>query len=246
MIVLRAALFNLAFYCWTAILGLILLPILFAPRKVAARIGYWWSASVLLLARLIIGLKYELRGAEHIPPGAAIVAMKHQSAWDTLAAPVLIVDPAIVIKRELLLIPCYGWYAAKAGMIAVDRGAGVTALKHMIERARVVAECQRKIVIFPEGTRTEIGARRPYQPGVAALYTQLGLPVVPVALNSGLFWRRRSFVKKPGRIVVEFLPPIPPGMDRKKFLAELQNRIEAATARLVAEAGAGAAHGGGV
>ena len=138
-----------------------------------------------------------------------------------------------MLTRELLWIPCYGWYARKAGMVPIDRGAGATALKAMVRRAREVVAERRPIVIFPEGTRTAVGAKRPYHPGVAALYTQLGLPVVPVAVNSGLFWPRRRFLKRPGRIIVEVLPPLPPGLDRKAFIAELQSRIEMATERLV-------------
>jgi 1-acyl-sn-glycerol-3-phosphate acyltransferase len=236
VIALRSALFNLVFYAWTALLGIVALPMLLAPRAAAMRLGRWWSRTVLALARAIAGIEYELRGAEHLPRSAAIIAMKHQSAWDTLAVPALFGDVAIVLKRELLWIPCYGWYAHKAGMIPVDRGAGATALKGMLRRAREVVAERRPIVIFPEGTRTAVGAKRGYHPGVAALYTQLGLPVVPVAVNSGLFWPRRSFLKRPGRIVVEALAPLPPGIERRTFLAELQSRIETATERLVVEA----------
>jgi len=234
--VLRSLLFNLAFYAWTAFLGIAALPMLLAPRAVVMRFGRWWSRTVLDLARAIAGIDYELRGAEHLPREPAIIAMKHQSAWDTLGVPALFGDVAIVLKRELLWIPFYGWYARKAGMIPIDRGAGATALKSMLRRAREVVAERRPIVIFPEGTRTAVGAKRAYHPGVAALYSQLGLPVVPVAVNSGLFWPRRSFLKRPGRIVVEALPPLPPGLERKAFLAELQSRIETATERLVAEA----------
>lgn len=236
MILLRSVLFNLAFYLWTALLGIAALPMVLAPRATVMRFGRWWSGTVLWLARAIAGIEYELRGAEHLPRGPGIIAMKHQSAWDTLAAPALIGDVAIVLKRELLWIPFYGWYARKAGMIPVDRGAGATALKAMIARAQAIVAQGRPIVIFPEGTRTAVGAKRAYHPGVAALYSQLGLPVVPVAVNSGLFWPRRSFIKRPGRIVVEALPPLPAGLARKQMLAELQARIEAATERLVAEA----------
>jgi len=232
---LRSLLFNLAFYLWTAFLGIAALPMVLAPRATVMRFGRWWSGTVLALARGIAGIEYELRGAEHLPRGAGIIAMKHQSAWDTLAVPALIGDVAIVLKRELLWIPFYGWYARKAGMIPVDRGAGASALKAMIRRAREIVAQGRPIVIFPEGTRTAVGAKRAYHPGVAALYTQLELAVVPVAVNSGLFWPRRSFVKRAGRIVVEALPPVPAGLERKQFLAELQARIEAATERLVAE-----------
>jgi 1-acyl-sn-glycerol-3-phosphate acyltransferase len=233
---LRSVLFNLVFYGWTALLGIAALPLLLAPRASVMRFGRWWSGTVLALARAIAGIDYELRGAEHLPRQPAIIAMKHQSAWDTLAVPALLGDVAIVLKRELLWIPCYGWYVRKAGMIPVDRGAGATALKAMVRRARAVVAEGRPIVIFPEGTRTAVGTQRAYHPGVAALYTQLGLPVVPLAVNSGLFWPRRSFLKRPGRIVVEALAPLPPGLERKAFLAELQSRIEAATERLVAEA----------
>lgn len=236
MIALRSILFNLAFYLWTALLGIVAMPMVLAPRAAVMRFGRWWSNTVLELARAIAGIDYELRGAEHLGHGPAIIAMKHQSAWDTLAVPVLIHDPAIVLKRELLWIPLYGWYARRAGMIAVDRGAGAAALKSMLRRAEAVAAQGRPIVIFPEGTRTAVGVSRPYHPGVAALYGRLRLPVVPVAVNSGLFWPRRRFLKRPGRIVVEALPPLPPGLERRAFLAELQARIEAATARLVAEA----------
>lgn len=234
MTLLRSLLFNLAFYVWTAFLGIAALPMLLTPRAMVMRFGRWWSRTVLDLARAIAGIDYELRGSQHLPGGPAIIAMKHQSAWDTLGAPALFGDVAIVVKRELLWIPCYGWYARKAGMVPIDRGAGATALKAMLRRAREVVAERRPIVIFPEGTRTAVGTKRPYHPGVAALYTQLGLPVVPVAVNSGLYWPRRSFLKRPGRIVVEMLPPLPTGLDRKAFLAELQSRIEIATERLVA------------
>jgi 1-acyl-sn-glycerol-3-phosphate acyltransferase len=236
VIAFRSALFNLVFYAWTALLAIAALPMLLAPRPTVMRFGRRWSGSVLALAHAIAGIDYELRGAEHLPRTPAIIAMKHQSAWDTLAAPALFGDVAIVLKRELLWIPFYGWYARKAGMIPVDRGAGASALKAMVRRARAVVAQSRPIVIFPEGTRTAVGAGRDYHPGVAALYTQLGLPVVPVAVNSGLFWPRRSFLKRPGRIIVEALTPLPPGLPRRTFLNELQSRIETATERLVAEA----------
>jgi 1-acyl-sn-glycerol-3-phosphate acyltransferase len=136
--------------------------------------------------------------------------------------------PAFVLKRELLSIPLFGWYLRKVGMIAVDRAAGASALRNMARQASEAFAEGRSILIFPEGTRVPPGESRPYHPGVAALYTQLKVPVVPVALNSGLFWGRRSFVKRPGTVTVQFLPPIPPGLDRKAFMRELESRIEAA------------------
>ena len=241
MTALRAALFNLGFYLWTLVAGVAGLPLLLAPRHVAMAFGRFWSAGTLRWLEWTVGLGHELRGAENVPRGPAIVAMKHQSAWDTLVLPLLLPDPAVVIKRELTWIPLYGWYVTKVGAIPIDRGSGATALRRIVARARDAARAGRPVVIFPEGTRTAVGARKPYQPGVAALYSQLDLPLVPVAVNSGLYWGRRAFVKRPGRIVIEFLPPIPPGADRRQALRELESRIEMATARLVAEGQQGVA-----
>src|SRR5207245_6715806 len=149
----------------------------------------------------------------------------HQSAWDALILPVVLSDPAPVVKRELLLVPIYGWYAARAGSVPIDRKAAVGAVRRMIAAARPIAAAGRPMVIFPEGTRVAPGERRPYQPGVAALYQALALPVVPAAVNSGLYWGRRSFVKRPGRIIIEFLEPIPPGWPRAQLMAEIEERI---------------------
>jgi 1-acyl-sn-glycerol-3-phosphate acyltransferase len=231
----RAVAFNFAFVAWTALLGTLGLPFLLAPRRATMRFGRFWASSVLTLLRAIVGLGHEMRGLERIPRDGCIIAMKHQSAWDALILPVVLDDPAVVVKRELLLLPFYGWYAVRAGSIAIDRKAGAGALRRMLGKARPVAVTGRPIVIFPEGTRVAPGERRPYQPGVAALYQALGLPLVPAAVNSGLFWGRRSFVKRPGRIILEFLDPIPPGRTRPRLMAELERRIETATAALVRE-----------
>ena len=231
----RALAFNLAFFAWTAILGTLGLPFLLTPRAMTMRFGRFWAASVLVLLRLIVGLGHEVRGLDRLPPGGCIIAMKHQSAWDALVLPVMLGDPAVVVKRELLLLPFYGWYAARAGSIAIDRKAGAGALRRMLARARPVAAAGRPIVIFPEGTRVGPGERSSYQPGVAALYQALALPLVPAAVNSGLYWGRRSFVKRKGRIVLEFLEPIPPGRTRPRLMAELERRVETATAALLRE-----------
>lgn len=231
----RALAFNVAFFVWTGVLGMLGLPFLLTPRAATMRFGRFWASSVLALLRLIVGLDHEVRGLDRIPRGGCIIAMKHQSAWDTLVLPVVLGDPAVVLKRELLLLPFYGWYAARAGSIAIDRKAGAGALRRMRTQARAPAAAGRPIVIFPEGTRVAPGERRPYQPGAAALYQALALPLVPAAVNSGLYWGRRSFVKRPGRIVLEFLDPIPPGRTRPRVMAELERRIETATAALLRE-----------
>ena len=237
MIWARGLAFNVAFFAWTAIAGTIGLPFLIAPRAVTMRFGRFWARIVLVLLRVIVGLDHEIRGFDRVPRGACNIAMKHQSTWDTLIPLLVFKDPAAIVKRELLLLPFYGWYATRAGSIGIDRKAGAKALRRMIVAARPVAAEERPIVIFPEGTRVAPGARLPYQPGVAALYQALATPLVPAAVNSGLFWGRRSFVKHPGRIVLEFLEPIPPGWPRRKVMAELEQRIETATAALVREAG---------
>jgi 1-acyl-sn-glycerol-3-phosphate acyltransferase len=231
----RALAFNIAFFAWTALLGTIGLPFLLTPRPLTMRFGRFWASSVLGLLRVIVGLDHEIRGLDRIPRDGCIIAMKHQSAWDTLILPVVLGDPAIVLKRELLLLPFFGWYAARAGSIAIDRKAGAGALRRMLAKARPVGTAGRPIIIFPEGTRVGPRARRPYQPGVAALYQALALPLVPAAVNSGLYWGRRSFVKRPGRIILEFLDPIPPGWPRTRLMAELEQRIETATGALVRE-----------
>jgi 1-acyl-sn-glycerol-3-phosphate acyltransferase len=233
---LRALAFNAAFIAVTAVLGVAGLPLLLAPRRWAMQFGRFWAWCVLALLGAIVGLDGEIRGAERLPSGPAIIAMKHQSAWDALILPIVLGDPAVVLKRELLLLPFYGWYAARAGSIAIDRKGGAGALRRMVAAARQASAAGRKVVIFPQGTRTEPGRHLAYQPGVAALYQALALPVVPAAVNSGLFWGRRSFMKRPGRITLEFLEPIPPGLPRRRFMAELEARIETATAALEREA----------
>jgi 1-acyl-sn-glycerol-3-phosphate acyltransferase len=232
----RALAFNFAFFAWTVIAGTIGLPLLIAPRATVMRFGRCWARGVLVLLRLIVGLDHQIRGLDRIPRGGCIIAMKHQSAWDALILPVVLGDMSCVVKRELLLIPFYGWYAARAGSIAIDRKAGVGALRRMVAAAQPIAAQGRPIVIFPEGTRVAPGARLPYQSGVAALYRELAQPLVPAAVNSGCFWGRRAFVKRRGRIVLEFLEPIPTGWPRRRMMAELEQRVEVATAALLREA----------
>ncbi len=232
---LRALVFNIAFFAVTALLGVAGLPLLLMPQRWVMHFGRFWARCVLALLKAIIGLDGEIRGLEHVPSGPCIIAMKHQSAWDTLILPVILDDFAVVVKRELLCVPFYGWYAARAGSIAIDRRGGAGALRRMVAAARRETAAGRRVVIFPQGTRTAPGHRLPYQPGVAALYQALQLPVVPAAVNSGLFWGRRSFVKHPGRIILAFLEPIAPGLPRREMMAELEARIEAATSALEQE-----------
>ncbi len=236
MTALRSALFIVYIWLLTALLSALYLPLLVLPRRAMGPAVRLWLKAVQGGLKVLAGLDWELRGAENLPPGPLVIASKHQSAFETFIFHLLLSDPAFILKRELLWIPFFGWYLAKSGVVAIDRSAGTKALKAMVKGAEAAAAAGRPIVIFPEGTRAAPGDRLPYHSGIAMLYGALKLPVVPIALNSGLFWRRRGFLKKPGTITIEALPAIPPGMDRKAFMAELESRIETATDRLVAEA----------
>ena len=242
MIAVRSLIFNIAFYAWTAFMLVICTPVLALGRLATVHCQTFWAKGVLFLMRTLVGITLEVRGRENIGQTPVIVASKHQSAWDTLIWHVIVSDPAVVMKSELLWIPFYGWYSLKAGMIPIDRRGGAGALKSMVRAAKRAEGRKQPIIIFPQGTRTAPGTHTPYQPGVVAIYRGLGIPVVPVALNSGLFWPRRSLRRHPGTIVVEFLPRIAPGLEREDFLAELENSIETATTRLELEAGHGS-HG---
>lgn len=230
---LRSLAYHAGFYGWTAILGIAALPVLLAPRTLALGVAKLWACGVLRLLARTVGLTYEVRGEHYRPDGPAIYAIKHQSAWDTVVLLRLFADPAIVVKRELVHLPVFGWYLRRLGMIAIDRKAGAPALRKMVAAAQARIDDGRDIVVFPEGTRTPPGTRRAYHPGIAALNRALRVPVVPVALNSGRYWGRREFAMRPGRIVVSFLPPIERGLDRKAFMTRLEDAIEAETRRLL-------------
>jgi 1-acyl-sn-glycerol-3-phosphate acyltransferase len=235
MPLLRSLTFAIAFYVTTALFLVLGSWLLLAPRSWAmAGLRTHAVVSVWLL-EVIAGTKLEVRGHEKLPKGACLVVSKHQSAWDTFGLVPLFRDPAIVLKDELKWIPFYGWFCVKFEHILVRRDKAARALKAMIADARQRAGQGREIVIFPEGTRQAPGAPPDYKPGYLALYEALDVPCVPLALNSGLFWPRRSLLRHPGTIVVEFLDPIPPGLPRKDFRDLLEARLETATQRLVDE-----------
>jgi 1-acyl-sn-glycerol-3-phosphate acyltransferase len=236
---LRAGVFNAAFWAMTLILAVLYLPLLIAPPYWMMAAARLWIRAMLWLLRAVVGLRYRVVGWENLPKDAALIASKHQSAWETFAFNVVLANPVFVIKRELFFVPLYGWYARHAGMIGVDRKSGAKALRKMLTDARAAFARARPIVVFPEGTRTAPDTAPRYQSGIAALYQALAAPVVPVALNSGLFWGRRAFLKRPGTIVVEFLPAIPPGLPRDEFMTRLEAAIEGGTRRLVEGASGG-------
>jgi 1-acyl-sn-glycerol-3-phosphate acyltransferase len=232
----RSLLFNVLFYLTTALFVVIGSPLLFAPRSWAMAALAIHGRFELWLLKSIVGTRLEVRGKQKLPGGACLVAAKHQSAWETFALIPLFRDPALLMKRELFWIPFHGWFSHKFEMIPVDRDKGPSALRRMLREAKKRVADGREIIIFPEGTRRAPGAPPDYKTGVVLLYEALGVPCVPVALNSGVFWPRRSLTRKPGTIVVEFLDPIPPGLPKAEFMSRLSEAIEAASARLLAEA----------
>jgi 1-acyl-sn-glycerol-3-phosphate acyltransferase len=235
MIFIRSLIFNIAFTSWALLASVLFAPLFIISSSLAMKAGRPWALGSLWLAKHICGLTYEIRGREYISYQPVIYASKHQSAWDTIIFLCLFDAPAYVLKRELLRIPGWGWYLWRMKMIAIDRSAKASSMKQMLRQAKEALQNQRPIVIYPEGTRTRPGALPNYHPGVVALYSQLNVPVIPVALNSGMYWGKDAFTKRPGKIILEFLPPIEAGGDKKNFSQQLQDVIETASNRLMKE-----------
>jgi len=232
----RSLLFNILFYVTSTLFVVLGSPLFFAPRRWAMAALAIHGRFELWLLKVVCGIKLEVRGAEKLPQGACLVAAKHQSAWETFGLIPLFRDPAVLMKRELFWIPFHGWFSHKFGMIPVDRDKGPAALRRMVREAKLRIAQGREIIIFPEGTRRAPGAPPDYKTGVVLLYEALEIPCVPLALNSGAFWPRRSLSLRPGTIVVEFLDPIPPGLPKAEFLERLIGSIETSSARLLVEA----------
>lgn len=233
MIFLRSLIFNVLFYLVLVLLCIVALPALLLPRGALMAIEAAWANTSLFLMRVICNIRIEFRGVEKIPAGPLVVASKHQSFWETFALVRFFEHPLFILKRELMMIPVFGWYLKKVGMISVERGGGPRSLIKTLKRAAAEVKLGRQLVIFPEGTRTAPGAEPSYKAGVAQIYAESGVACLPIALNSGLFWPRRTFMRYPGTLVVEFLDPLPPGLPKDEFLARVQTSIEDATSRLV-------------
>ncbi len=235
MIWVRSLAFAAVFYALSTVTAIAMTPLLLGPRRwVVIAIGVWARVTVFLL-RMICGVKVEIRGREFMPTGPALIAAKHQGMFDTVAPFAFLPDAAYVLKKELLIIPFYGWYSIKGGMISVDRAGHAAALKKLVRDTRARMADDRQVVIFPEGTRKAPGAEPDYKPGIAALYRDLELPCTPVATNSGVHWPASGFLRRPGTVVFEFLEPIPAGLKRGEFMKQLQSRIETASDALLAE-----------
>ena len=232
MLFLRSVLFNAAFALWTLVWILLMLVALPMPQKQAAFIQICWSRGVTPLLLLFANIRVEIEGLEDVSEGAAIVACKHQSVWETTIFQGLFDKPAIVMKRELMWVPIFGWYIIKMGMIPVDRSRGTRALRLMLRKAETAKRKGRKIIIFPEGTRVSADSSIAYRSGIYGMYNRLGLPVIPAALNAGDHWGQETFYRYPGTIKLSFLAPIEPGLSRIEFMARLQASIDSASTRL--------------
>ncbi len=233
MTVFRSLLFTLWLFAGSAVLAIVLAPMLLAPRGVVAAILRFWGRYVRLGLKLICNVGIETRGSP--PQGPALIAAKHQGLLDICAGFTVLPDAAFVMKKELMRIPLFGWYAAKAGMIVVDREGHSAALRKLVTDTHERMKLSRQVVIFPEGTRKKPGAPPAYKPGIAALYRDLGLPCIPCATNSGVHWPAKGFMRYPGVVVFHYLDPIPAGLKRAEFMKILEERIETASQALLDE-----------
>ncbi|NDA08063.1 MAG: 1-acyl-sn-glycerol-3-phosphate acyltransferase [Alphaproteobacteria bacterium] len=230
MVFIRSILFNILFYGATLLMSIIGLPILLLPVRYLQRYQHLWTTVLVFLLHHIVGIRHHITGPK--PEGQVIYAAKHQSAWETIVLYREFGSPAPVLKRELIFLPLIGLYFLRVPSVPINRSAGRDALRQLISSARKIAETGSSILIFPQGTRVAPGASHPYHAGTFAIYQATGLPVVPVALNAGLVWPRQALIKKPGLIDVQYLEPIPPGLDRKSFMEKLETSIETATHNL--------------
>ncbi len=234
MILLRSFLFAIVFYAWSVACAIAMVPMLAAPRSWLLAGMRFWSRSLNVLLKVICGIRVEIRGQEHVPSADALIASKHQTMFDVFVQFGVLKGSLFVFKKELLIIPIFGWIALKIGSIVVDRQGQATALRDMVRRAQEQFRLgDRQLVIFPEGTRKAPGAPPDYKPGVAGLYRELGVPVHPVATNAGVHWPAHGFLRRPGVIVYQYLEPIPPGLKRAEFMRLLQERIETKSTELM-------------
>ena len=233
MTTVRSLIFTLWLYLSMPLFAIGLSPALLMPHGVAIAVIKLWARFVLFGLRWIAGVKVEVRGLEHRPTGPALIAAKHQGMLDVIAPFAFLDDACFVMKKELMPLPFFGWFAWKTKMIAVDRAAHAKELKDMVRQTRARLAEGRQILIFPEGTRTTPGEPADYKPGVAAIYRDVDAPCWPVATNSGVHWPAHGFKRYPGTVVFEFLPPIPAGLKRAAFMAELESRIETASTALL-------------
>ncbi|MEM6653146.1 MAG: lysophospholipid acyltransferase family protein [Pseudomonadota bacterium] len=233
----RSVIYMIWLYGWMALLAIVALPTLLLPRAVVLWFIRLYARLVLIGLKWICGISTEIRGREHIPGGALLIAGKHQAMLDIFVPFLIFADPVVVMKRELLWYPALGWYALKTRMMAIDRLGGAKTMRAMLELAdKRVTEEQRQLLIYPEGTRVRPGAAPNYKPaGIRAFYKGLAVPLVPLATNAGLCWPAKGFVRRPGKIVYEVLPPLAADLSPKAMVKQLEDRLEKACDRLLDE-----------
>lgn len=235
--VIRSILFNILYYGSTAILCILYVPTVLLPQRLYIKALNLYFHYVAFLEKYVLGLSYVVIGKEHIPKdGPYIIAAKHQSAYETLKLYILFDNPAVILKKELFNIPLWGWLAKKAGHIGIDRSNRQTSVQSINDGARRVAEEGRAIIIFPQGTRVGIGQTRPYKKGVARMAEKIDLPIIPLALNSGVFWPRNAFWKRSGTVTFKYLPVIPAGTPTDKIMKTLEHALESESNKLTKEA----------
>ncbi len=234
---LRAYLFSFLFMFGTLLLCIIASPIMLIPsKKIIMTVPHIWAKSSMWLLKIIVGLKYEIKGIENMPKQPCIIACKHQSAFETCVFHEVFSNTAYVFKKSLGMIPFVGWFMIRSGSISVDRASGSAAMRSILDGAKKATTDGYNVVIFPEGTRTAVGEKTQYNPGISFLYDKLPeVPVIPVAINSGLFWPRYSFLKLPGKITIEFLPAMEQNLNKREFINKLADRIEEKTSILIEE-----------
>ena len=235
MIWVRSLAFSAFFYVWSLVMSLAMMPTLLFPRAVMASFIRVWGKGVVLGLRLLCDVRMEVRGSRYVPKDAALLAPKHQCMFDVFAQFMILPDACFVMKKELMWIPFLGAIARKLRMVVIDRQGHSTALRKLVKDVVDRFSEARQLVIFPEGTRGVPGQPGDYKPGIAALYRELNMPCTPVATNSGVHWPAHGFLRKPGTIVFQFLEPIPPGLKRAAFMAELKARVETASQALMDE-----------
>lgn len=233
---IRSLIFNIAFYVTTALWMILFTPFYFiGPREKAWWAPNFWSRCNVWLLRHIVGVRFEVSGTENLPQSGFIIAPKHQSAFDTFCFLPWLSDPVLILKRILMWVPLFGWYVARMKMIPIDRGNREQAIRKVNAGAKYALSNNRQLLIYPEGTRRAPGAEPAYKSGIAYLYEKLDVPVVAIAHNAGLFWPKNSFMRYPGTLKAEFLPPIEPGLTREAFQARLIAETETACDRLLLE-----------
>jgi 1-acyl-sn-glycerol-3-phosphate acyltransferase len=232
---LRSLLFIIVMYLGMAVMALFFFPLSLINRKWAFTAVHSYTGFVRWAARVIVGLKSEIRGP--VPEGEVIIASKHQSFFDIILIVHAVPRPKFIMKKEILWTPIVGYYAKAIGCIAVDRGKRGVAVKKMVEDVNEGRSLPGQLIIFPQGTRVAAGAQKPYKIGTGVLYKETGQSVVPAATNVGVFWKRHGIMRWPGTAVVEFLPALEQGLETADFMAQLEETVETGSNRLMAEAG---------